>query len=252
VTDGERSVSTTRRTLMRGAAWSVPVVAVAAQAPAFAASPCDQQGYRLDWGVTPYVAPANLTVSPNAGVATVAASAEGTPITVTLTSTLSGLGVTRYTGNLTVLTTTNIGALGAGEQGVAVRTNGTSLTSLSSQTITVTFSRPVSNLSFTIVDIDRDANFNDRVIMSPLPTSYTRAATVDGSGDAGLETANSGPFRQTGSTTNLDDTSGAGNVTVRYAGGTSFTSFQILYFNASSSGPQGILLSDFIFTARGC
>lgn len=33
-------MSVTRRTVVRGAAWSVPVVAIAAQAPAFAASTC--------------------------------------------------------------------------------------------------------------------------------------------------------------------------------------------------------------------
>lgn len=33
-------MSVTRRSVVRGAAWSVPAVAVAAQAPAFAASPC--------------------------------------------------------------------------------------------------------------------------------------------------------------------------------------------------------------------
>ena len=33
-------VSPSRRSVVRGAAWSVPVVAVAATAPAFAASPC--------------------------------------------------------------------------------------------------------------------------------------------------------------------------------------------------------------------
>lgn len=35
-----QSIQPTRRTVVRGAAWSVPVVAVAAAAPAFAASPC--------------------------------------------------------------------------------------------------------------------------------------------------------------------------------------------------------------------
>ena len=43
----------TRRTLVRGAAWSVPVVSIAAAAPAFAAS-CDTQPYLLDWGVTSF------------------------------------------------------------------------------------------------------------------------------------------------------------------------------------------------------
>ena len=49
-------MSISRRTVVRGAAWSVPVIAVAAQAPAFAASVCAQ--VPLD-GWTFVVAPAN-------------------------------------------------------------------------------------------------------------------------------------------------------------------------------------------------
>jgi hypothetical protein len=248
----ERSVATTRRTLMRGAAWSVPVVAVAAQAPAFAASPCDPQTYKIDWGTTTYTPPSSLTASPNTGTATVSGSAGGSSMSVTFASTLAG-GATRYDGNLTVPTTTNIGGLGATERGLAVRTGNTALTALVNQTITITFGRAISNLSFYIVDLDRDANFWDRVTCTPVPTSSsTRASTVAGVGDAGLEVAGSGPFRYTGGTTGIDDTSNAGNVQLVYAGGSSFTSLQLNYWNAGTPGPQGILLSDFTFTARGC
>ncbi|WP_175539562.1 hypothetical protein [Nocardioides exalbidus] len=162
-------------------------------------------------------------------------------------------GATRYDGNLTVPATTNIGALGAGERGLAIRSGSTALTALVNQTITVRFSRAVSNLSFSIVDLDRDANFWDRVTCNPVPTSSNnRPTTVAGVGDAGLEIPGSGPFRYTGGTTGIDDTSNAGNVQLVYAGGASFTQLQLVYWNAGSPGPQGILLSDFTFTARGC
>ncbi|RYB94650.1 hypothetical protein EUA93_10035 [Nocardioides oleivorans] len=249
----ERGAGTSRRTLMRGAAWTVPVVAVAAQAPAFAASPCDPQTYRIDWGVSAYTPPGSLTATPNVGTAVATGSAGGNGINVTFTSTV--LVSTRYDSNLTVLPTTGIGNLGAGEQGLAIRSNGSlGAYPLSNQTITVAFGRAVSNLSFTVVDIDRDANFWDRVAFNPAPGAgnFTRAAQVDGAGNLNAETSGDGPFRFTGPTGNLVDTSGAGNVQVRYAGGASFTSFQILYWNTVLSGPQGILLSDFSFTARGC
>ena len=52
---GDAHVSTTRRTLVRGAAWTVPVVAAFATAPAYAASTCaSPKTYTLDWGTTPY------------------------------------------------------------------------------------------------------------------------------------------------------------------------------------------------------
>lgn len=37
----------TRRTITRGAVWTVPVIAVAATAPAYAASPCDCAGFSI-------------------------------------------------------------------------------------------------------------------------------------------------------------------------------------------------------------
>jgi hypothetical protein len=40
VTDSTSTPRPGRRTLVKGAAWSVPAVAIASQAPAFAASPC--------------------------------------------------------------------------------------------------------------------------------------------------------------------------------------------------------------------
>jgi hypothetical protein len=245
-----------RRTVVRTAAWSVPVISVATAAPAFAASPCsDTYSYLLDWGVTPYVAPSATSV--NKGVATVPASAGGGPgaqsITVTLQSTFQGTATT-YDGNLTVLATTGIGGLVPSQRGVAVRstTNGGIA---NTQTVTITFGRAVSNLSFSVVDIDRAANFNDRVSFSPLPSSYTRAATVGGVGalSATETSASTGAFRYTGSVnTGLDDTSPDGVVTINYAGGPAFTTFQLIYWSSLAPGPQGILLSDFSFNAKGC
>ncbi|RYB92381.1 hypothetical protein EUA06_05335 [Nocardioides glacieisoli] len=257
----EPRLPTTRRTVVRGVAWTLPVVAMAATAPAYAASPCDTTySFRLDWGVTPYTPPANLTAEPNRGTATVTPTANGVPgalgISVTLESTLQGT-TTRFDQNLNVLGTTGIGGLTPSQQGVAIRS--TNVGGLANtQTIRVTFGRPVSNVSFSVVDLDRATNFWDRVSFNPLPTGFTRAlGTVSGIGaytaDPLLITANSGAFRYTGlNTTGLDDTSGAGVVTVNYAGGPSFTSFDLLYWSTSTPGPQGILLSDFTFNARGC
>lgn len=244
--------STTRRSLVRGAAWSVPTISLVAAAPAFAASPCDPQTYRIDWGTTPYTPPASLTANPNSGTAVVAGSAGGQTMNVTFASTLGGTA-TRFDSNLTVLPTLNIGGLGANERGLAIRSTTTSTVNANRQTITVTFARAVSALSFTIVDLDLAGNFWDRVSLSPQPTRYTRAPLVAGVGSLGAETTTeTGAFRYTGPSGGLDDTSGAGNVTVTYSGGASFRTFDLIYWNAGTPGPQGILLSDFTFTANGC
>ena len=251
--------------MVRGAVWTVPAVSLAAAAPAFAASTCSERyNYRLDWGTTLYTPPVNLTNDPNVGTATVPASAGGTPgassVTVTFTSTLQGT-TTRYDSNLTVLGTTGIGGLGANERGVAVRsattgaaqTGGTTIAN--SQTITVRFSRPVASVNFTVVDLDADTSFWDRVSFSPLPTTFIRAAAVDGNGNTGGELLQplNGGFRYAPLIPGpIADTSGAGNVEINYSGGAAFTSFQLIYWNARATGPQGIVLSDFTFTALGC
>ncbi|PFG21038.1 hypothetical protein [Serinibacter salmoneus] len=76
-TSHQASHPLTRRRLVHSAAWSMPIVSLAATAPALAASGCHQ--YVLDYSTW-----SRTSVSAGSGVAT---SATGAPITVTVTST---------------------------------------------------------------------------------------------------------------------------------------------------------------------
>src|SRR5689334_18432742 len=101
------TVRPSRRSVVRGAAWSVPVVSMAATAPAFAASCMSTNStYALDWNT----ASIQRSTNGNANTAYIlAAGGSGSaPIGVTLTSTTTG-SVTRATGNLQVSTNANSG-----------------------------------------------------------------------------------------------------------------------------------------------
>lgn len=260
-------VRTSRRTVVRGAAWSVPVIAVATTAPAFAASPCDIQAYRLDWGnsVGQTVYAKNATT--NVGTATVAGSAGGGAITVTLASTTVG-SVSRANDNLTVSTETNIGNLGAGERGLNIAHNeGITAGRANRQEIAIRFSRAVTGLSFTITDIDsrrsnvggwwnpRYEGWYDRVELTGSRTATMAGSSVIGAGTDTNENSNgSGPWRHPDEDTNASNTgSSDGNVTVTYAGTIAAnTPITLTYWTTLSEGNQRIFLSDMTFSAQGC
>lgn len=109
-------------------------------------------------------------------------------------------------------------------------------------TATFTFSRPVTNLSFSIGDIDggRGHSWSDRVSLSSGFTVTSLASGVTGSGTA------ASPFAPNGSTS-LSYTQTTGNVTVNYASASSFT---LTLANATGfTGAQNIVIGPMTFTA---
>lgn len=165
--------SPSRRSVVRGAAWSVPVIAVAANAPAFAASPCQNKTALLPvtWGST-------STVTSRSGSAT-----NGTTVSVTAAYTQSGL---------------TPGSLGSGNLGVqqsgasfSIVNNTPALltgdASTNFQTVTFNFSVPVFELTFSIDDIDRGTGYWDYVSLNTTPAelptpTYSTGTTITGAG----------------------------------------------------------------------
>jgi hypothetical protein len=233
----ESTFGLTRRSLTRGAVWTAPAIVVGVAAPAYAAS-CTS-AYRLNWGTTPY------TTSSNSGSATVSAtSGGGTPVVVTFASTITG-SVNRSSENLTVPATTNIGGLGAGERGLSLRHTNISSGRSNRQTVNITFSRPVTGLSFTFTDIDSNeswlsGDFWDRIELSGVRT-FVSAANVTGQGTQAQ------PWYLNNDDNDLGDTSSAGNVTVTYAA--AVTSITVVYWSNQAGGDQRVFLGDFTFTA---
>lgn len=245
----EQAAGPTRRTLVRGAAWSVPVVAIATAAPAFAASPCsDLYNYRLVWGTTPY-SKGTATATSTTSSATIPAPA-GAVSSLAVSFTAARVGTTTLaTTNLDLVAgSSNTGGLG--QQAIAMRNATTALTrDLGRQEMTITFGRPVRNLVLTITDIDIDLTYNDQVDLSVVPTSVKRPATVVGDGSPTGSTATTGPFRNT-TAGNLLPESGAGNVELTYAG--PLSSVTIRYWNSGLAGQQAIYITDLKMDALGC
>jgi hypothetical protein len=129
------------------------------------------------------------------------------------------------------------------------------------QTVTFSFSNPVSNVAFTLIDIDNQltSGWGDRVWMVTTGFTFTPALTsgatrIIGNGTNTPDVAptmlnpqGSGRFRNLNTNNNLGDTSNAGNVTIRYAG--PISSFSFVYANQVNSGePQRIDMGDITFT----
>ncbi len=210
------SLSTTRRTVVRGAAWSVPVLAVAATAPAYAASPC----------------PATTLVWSTLGNGNVFSSTTVGAVTVTLT--LSG--VTNANNNRTI-STNPTGGLNSVLRFYSGSANG------SSQTATFTFTRTstgapvnVTNLNFSFLDIDSGGNsWDDRVTVGSGGFAYVIQSQtyVQGTGSAAA------PFRAANSDTsdNSAGSSNNGNVYVKWTSAVSSVSFTYFQGLAATGSP---------------
>lgn len=254
-----------RRSVVRGVAWSVPVVSVAATAPAFAASPCQTRySYRLDWGTTAY----NRTSARNATASVT--SAGGTPVSVTFASTSSTTAnVPDATRNLTVPANTGTGttadpvvtSLGGrtGERGVMLYHASSTIGRANRQEVTITFGRAVRDLQFWITDIDTITSpaYSDRVELLGFNSSgvvVPFSSTNDGVTGDGSE---ANPW-QRAAAGNVSENAPGAQTSVSFAKPTPSTatdvkSMRLTYWNATG-GTQyhRIFLGDLGFTALGC
>lgn len=265
-TNTRETVRPSRRTVVRGAAWSVPVVSMAATAPAFAASACIPRSadWRLDWGTTDWAVSKPSLDGVHTGVATIDGPSNSTPIVVTFTSTMvrSSAASRRADENLTVSTVTNVGGLGAAERALNISHDTGIVAGRGNyrQEVAIKFNRAITNLAFTVTDIDSQAaaqnlTWSDRVAFSPDISTYAAptGSEVVGRGRFEGETAtNRGPFRRTASENvgNVGDNSG--NVNVNYAARAANSAFTLTFWTETAGGNQRIFLSDFTFTASTC
>jgi hypothetical protein len=124
-----------------------------------------------------------------------------------------------------------------------VPSNGTAANG-SRQTVTWTFSSPVTNVVFTFFDIDNVTNsWGDRLVMNTTGFTFSipPGGTVIGNG------TNGNRFRNSLTNNNLPATDNRGNLTIRYAG--PLTTFNFTYRNEvnSGGGNQLISMSDITF-----
>ena len=115
-----------------------------------------------------------------------------------------------------------------------------------SQTITIAFSNPVTNLSFSLYDIDAVTSaWRDELFINTAGYTWSIPA---GSGVQKGTGGNINRFRNSNTNNNAANTSNAGNLNLGHPG--PITSFVIAYTNGDQSGGQNqwIGLSDLTFT----
>ena len=246
-----------RRSVVRGAAWTVPVVAVAATAPAYAASPCDlRTGAVLDWDG----ASTTYSYAPDRRTATASFDPDGAgpvpPMTMTVSTSYAG-GM--KPGNETSLDQAMFVRSSVGGLGVSGLTLEQATTSTGPRyradrgSYTFTFSRPVSNLTFTVTDIDSlNGDFWDVLEPSPGYTVVSTGAQV--SSDFGGPNGSQRFYSSNNNNPQNDTNSDLGNVQLRYAG--PISSFTLTYWNAQTSftvdTSQAIWVSDMTFDYKPC
>lgn len=263
------STMPSRRTVVRTAAWTVPVVAASTAVPAYAAS-CGStsHAWRLDWGnenaaddfSTSYPSPSTVN-GVRTGTAVITGPAGTTAMRVELKSTVVGTD-RRTNNNLRVDAATYPNVASSGGTGLLLQhQNLVSGRDNSRQEVVISFNRTVTGLSFTISDIDADnGGFWDRVELTGAQTS---AAVSRGGGNTyvignGVQRANGNESDATrgawrmydNDVTAQDNGDNRGNVTVTYAG--EVDTITLRYWSSSGSGNQAIFLGDFTFTASGC
>jgi hypothetical protein len=214
-----------RRALARGAAWSVPVVALAVAAPASAAtSGCHVLSGKLDWDLF-----AQGSSQLNKVLVT---TISGVTVTITVTG--------DYAANNGVVTSTSTGG-----QSKVMRFYDQENKTNTSQTILIAFSKQVQNVSFSLLDVDsqtaRTTNaYEDLVVVNTPGWTGVKHSNVKGSGTA------ADPYR--GKTTNspADGTSNTSNVDLTWPGKLSAVSFKYAQDGKVNGGPF-IGISDIFF-----
>ena len=216
--------------------WVSPMIASRASA-LMPPSTCIN-GAQLNWTE---IFPSTLPEFGNAGPA-VLNNVDGSGVNITISSSITG--TTALAGNFDVVASPHGGITGKSlllEQRPVPNTDapgGGANDGLGGQTITITFSTTVRNISFTLTDIDNTENWSDRITTITAPTSYVRGGNVIGIGATGNGTGGTttdqnggnntetGAFRNNTNDDNLPNTSNLGNLTLNYAGPIAAVSFR--------------------------
>lgn len=187
-----------RRTMIKTAAWTLPAVAVATSAPAWAMSACTPT-VSFD-KLVPGTSPDTITFQPSG---TTAALSYDSDLRVAAGWWDQG-GNTGNTGEVASTSTSpawnylEVQLGGRVDEGDWID-------------VTISLSEPVTGLSFLIHDIDRSSTWDDEVVVSPAGFGYDRGTNIVGVGTS------SSPFSaDVSGDTPIDG--GAGRVRVTWAG----------------------------------
>ena len=230
-----------RRAIARGLAWAAPAAIVTTAAPSYAAS-CNTAAR--------YTAPLHansVTRTSGTQASGVATSAEpgSTPVTYSVQA-RAGTGTSINTGsNLTTAGGTASSFYnGLGDlrvDGLQLQQNG----SPAGQVVTFTFSRPITDLSFTVADLDSmSSGYKDAVTISPTPTAVVNNGAAQGNGTA------ASPLQAINQSAQVNSDVVANRSSVKLAG--PLTTFTLTFSSTRGTTAQQIFLRDLVFTADAC
>lgn len=223
---------------MRGVAWAAPTAAVLVAAPALAMS-CSQP--------VAYTAPLNTAnykrTNNKSGTGTARSTVTGSAAITYTISSVASAGQTLVSNNLSVAGDINNGYNGAGSlttDGLQLQQSGAT----TGQTVSITFSRPVTNLSVMVADIDRTSSTHaDIVSFSPAPSTVTNGRGVQGAGTA------SSPLTAKAVGEVTSDTV-ANRSTVTFAG--PLTTLTVRFGSSVGTASQQVFLAGLSFSATPC
>ena len=203
------------------------MVSLAVAAPAMAASGCKLTTGMLSW--TSFASGSNQT-----GKAL--ATSGGTGVTVTVSMT----GATGADNNGLIWSTTQTGGLSK-----VLRFFDLNNVANTQQVVTLTFSKPIQNLSFSFLDVDsakqgNQAAYEDLVIVNTPGWTATKHSNVIGSGTAAA------PYRAVNTNSPVAGSSNASNVDMSWVGPISSVSFTYKQ-DGSVNGNPFIGISDIAF-----
>jgi hypothetical protein len=210
-----------RRAVTRGAVWSIPVVSLAVAAPAMAVSGCTMTTGVLSWDS--YASGSQQTGH------SLATTMPGVHVTVTLS------GDTGADNNGEVTSTTT------GGLSQVMRFYDLNKTKNTSQTVTLTFNKPVQNLSFSLLDVDSQGDaYQDLVVINTAGGTANRHKNVKGSGTA------ADPYRAKNANSPVSGSSADSNIDLSWSGPISSVSFTYQQ-DGSVNGDPFIGISDLVF-----
>jgi hypothetical protein len=212
-----------RRAVARGAAWSVPVVALAVAAPASASHSSTCLSGLLDW---------DSFKSGSTQTGLVLTPAGGTGVTLRVTT--SGDNATVGNGQVTKTVT--------GGKSSVMRFLDVNNKRNTSQTVTLTFTKSVTNVQFSLLDVDSSTGNYEDLVQIVSPTAYTGTIHSNIKGNGTKAT----PYRAKNTNSPVDGTSDASNVDLAFAG--PLTSITFIYAQDGTVGGDPFIgISDISF-----
>jgi len=221
VQDHEHARLIGRRAVARGAAWSVPVVALAVAAPASASTSGGCLTGKLDWD--------GLKNEKQTGKVLVPTGSTGVTVMITTT------GDTTAAGN-GVVTDTITGGLSK-----VIRFTSENNHRNTVQQVTVTFSKAVRNVSFSLLDVDsKTGGYQDLVTILTAGWTGTKHSNVIGDGTPAH------PYRAKNTNSPVLGSSADSNVDLSFAGPLTSISFAYAQ-DGRMTGDPFIGISDIVF-----